>query len=191
MAEFKLVIGLKSGKCVQKEAKDDLAKPLMGKKIGDKIAGDAIGFAGYEFELTGGSDNGGFPMRNDVKGIARKKILAIVGTGLKKKGNGIRQRKTVAGNTVHLKTSQINLKVLKEGKDKLDAPAAEAPVEGAAPAEGAAEAPKAEEKPAEKKEEPKPAEKKEAPKEEKKEEPKEEKPAEKKEEPKPEEKLES
>ena len=184
MAEFKLVIGLKSGKCVQKEAKDDTAKPLMGKMIGDKIAGDAMGFAGYEFELTGGSDYCGFPMRKDVKGTARKRILAVVGIGLKKKGKGIRQRKTVAGNTIHSKISQINLKVLKEGKEKLDVPAkAEAPAEGAAPAEGGAkkeEVPKKEEKPAEKKEE-----KKEAPKEEKKEEPKkEEKPAEKKEEPK-------
>jgi len=170
MAEFKLVIGLKSGKCVQKEVKEAQAKPLVGKKIGDKVSGDEIGFAGYEFELTGGSDYCGFPMRKDVQGPARKRILAIVGVGLKKKGNGVRQRKTVAGNTVHLKTSQINLKVLKEGKDKLDAPAA---AEGAAPTEGAAPAVEA----------PKPAEKKEeAPKEEKKEEKKEEpKPAEKKE----------
>jgi small subunit ribosomal protein S6e len=185
MAEFKVVIGMKSGKAVQREVKGEHAKALLGKKIGDKISGDAVGFAGYEFELTGGSDYCGFPMRRDVQGTARKRILAIYGTGLKKKGKGIRQRKTVAGNTVHSKISQINLKVLKEGKEKLDAPAKEAK-EGEAPAEGEKkEAPKSEEKPAEKKEEPK-AEKKEAPKEEK----KEEKPAEKKEAPKEEKKKE-
>lgn len=186
MAEFKLVIGIKSGKSVQKEVKDAAAKALIGKKIGDKVSGDDIGFAGYEFELTGGSDYCGFPMRKDVQGASRKRILAIVGVGLKKKGKGVRQRKTVCGNTVHAKISQINLKVLKEGKEKLDVPAkaeAEAPAEGEAKKE---EALKAKEK---KEEAPKKEEKKEAPKEEKPK--KEEKPAEeKKEEPKPEDKKE-
>jgi len=178
MAEFKLVIGFKDGKCVQREAKEDTAKVLVGKKIGDKINGDDIGLAGYEFELTGGSDYCGFPMRKDVQGSARKRILAVKGIGLKKKGKGVRQRKTVCGNTVHAKISQVNLKVLKEGKEKLTV----------AKKEGEAEAPKAEAKPAEKKEEPKKEEpKKEEP---KKEAPKAEKPAEKKEEPKPEEKKE-
>jgi small subunit ribosomal protein S6e len=179
MAEFKVVIGTKDGKCVQREVKEAEAEKLVGKKIGEKIAGDDIGLAGYEFELTGGSDYCGFPMRKDVRGPGRKRILAVSGVGLKKKRKGMRQRKTVRGNTVSDKITQINLKVLKEGKEKLGAPKAEAK-----PAEGEA---KAEEKPAEKKEEPKAEEKKE----EKKEEapkPKEEKPAEKKEEPKAEKK---
>ncbi len=132
MAEFKAVIGLKSGKCVQKEIKEDQAKPLLGMKIGDKVNGNEIGFEGYEFEITGGSDYCGFPMRKDVDGQARKRILAIGGVGLKKAGKGIRQRKTVCGNTIHAKIAQVNLKVLKEGKESLE------------PAES-----KAEEKPAE------------------------------------------
>ncbi len=156
MAEFKLVIGTKSGKCVQREAKEDAAKPLIGKKIGDKISGDALGLAGYEFEVTGGSDYCGFPMRKDVQGTARKRILAISGVGLKKKAKGVRQRKTVCGNTIHAKISQVNLKVLKEGAEKLDAAKKEdAPKEGAAPAEAKAEAPKQEKKEEPKKEEPK------------------------------------
>lgn len=182
MAEFKLVIGMKSGKCAQKEVKDASAKALLGKKIGDKVSGDELGLAGYEFEITGGSDYCGFPMRKDVQGAARKRILAVVGTGLKKKGKGIRQRKTVCGNTIHAKISQVNLKILKEGKEKLDTPAKAK--EGAKPAEG--EAPKAEEK------KEKAEEKKEAPKEEKKAEPKkEEKKEEAKEEKKPEPKKET
>ena len=140
MAEFKLVIGLKSGKCVQKEAKDAAAKKLIGMKIGDKVKGEDVGLDGYEFEITGGSDYCGFPMRKDVQGAARKKILAVVGIGLKKKGKGVRQRKTVCGNTIHAKTSQVNLKVLKEGKEKLDAPAA--PKEGADESAAPADAPK-------------------------------------------------
>jgi small subunit ribosomal protein S6e len=116
MADFKLTIANpKTGKCVQRELKE--SNTLIGKKIGDKIEGSSIGLADYEFELTGGSDYCGFPMRRDVQGTGRKKILAVEGIGIKKEGKGIKQRKTVCGNTIHEKITQINLKVLKQGKE--------------------------------------------------------------------------
>ena len=124
MATFKLVIGTKEGKCVQKELQEPSASVIVGKKIGAKIEGNSIGFDGYEFLLTGGSDYCGFPMRKDVEGVGRKRILAVEGIGLKKKANGIRVRKTVCGNTVHPKIVQINLKVLSVGKEPLLAPVA-------------------------------------------------------------------
>jgi ribosomal protein S6E (S10) len=58
-------------------------------------------------------------MRKDVQGTARKRILAVEGVGIKKKAKGIKQRKSVCGNTVHDKIVQINLKVLKEGNEEL------------------------------------------------------------------------
>jgi len=119
MPDFKVVISLKDGKSVQKEVKDPHAKSLMGKKLGDKIKGDDIDLAGYEFQITGGSDYCGFPMRRDVSGTMRKKILAVGGVGIKGGQRGQLQRKTVCGNTVYAKTAQINVKVLKEGKAKL------------------------------------------------------------------------
>lgn len=120
MADFKLTIAdPKTGKCMQRELKAPDSNSLIGKKIGDKVEGSSIGLADYEFELTGGSDYCGFPMRNDVQGTARKRILAIEGVGVKKKAKGIKQRKTVCGNTVHEKIVQINLKIVKEGKEKL------------------------------------------------------------------------
>ena len=131
---FKLVIGTKEGKCLQKEIQEPETRAILGKKLGDKVSGDDIGLAGYEFEITGGSDSAGFPMRKDIDGTLRKKILAIEGIGLKKKANGIRQRKTVCGNTVHPKIAQVNLKVLKVGKEPLFAPEEK-------PAEAAPEAP--------------------------------------------------
>ncbi len=136
MAEYKLVISSKDGKSSQKEVKDDQAKPFIGKKIGDAVKGDAFGMPGFEFVISGGSDHCGFPMRKDVTGTGRKRILAVKGVGIKKKRKGQRQRKTVCGNTIHGKISQINLKVTKQGKIQKEAPK--------------------EEKPAEKKEEPKP-----------------------------------
>ena len=126
MVSFKLVIGSKEGKCVQKEIQEPEAKTLLGKKIGDAISGDHIGLAGYEFLVTGGSDYCGFPMRKDVEGIARKRILAVEAVGLRKKAKGVRTRKTVCGNTIHPKISQVNLKITKEGKEPLAQPKAEA-----------------------------------------------------------------
>lgn len=126
MVNFKVVIGTKEGKCVQKDIQEPEAKAFLGKKIGDAIQGDNIGLTGYEFTITGGSDYCGFPMRKDVDGFARKKILAIKGVGLKQKAKGSRQRKTVCGNTIHPKIAQVNLKVTKEGKEPLIAPAAPA-----------------------------------------------------------------
>ena len=159
MPEFKVVIGLKDGKCSQLEVKDPESRAFIGKKIGNKVTGESINLAGWEFEISGGSDNAGFPMRKDVQGIGRKRILAVEGVGLKKKGKGIRQRKTVAGNTIHPGIAQINLKAIKEGSAKIVAEVKEEGAEGKAPKKEAKpkeekkEAPKEESK--EKKEEPK------------------------------------
>ncbi len=120
MAEFKIVISNpKNGLSAQREAKEQAARSLIGMKIGDKIAGDSLGLPGFEFKLTGGSDYCGFPMRKDIPGVGRKKILAVSGIGFHKIGRGIRQRKTVCGNTVHERTVQVNLTVVKEGKENL------------------------------------------------------------------------
>ena len=132
MATFKLVLGTKDGRSHKKDVAEDAAEQFIGKKIGDTITGEMIGLDGYEFLITGGSDYCGFPMRRDVQGPARRRILAISGVGLKKKEKGLRQRKTVAGNTIHAKTAQINLKVVKQGTQ---------PLGGAAGAQAAQEEP--------------------------------------------------
>ncbi len=126
MAEYKLVLNdPKTGKSFQREVKDAEADALKGKKLGDKLKGDLIGLAGYEFEITGGSDKSGFPMRKDVDTDGKKKILIVSGTGIRPKRKGMRLRKTVAGNTIGNKTVQINLKILKQGKEKLGSDAAD------------------------------------------------------------------
>lgn len=117
MVEFKVVISdPKTGLSVQKEVKEPAAKAFLGLKIGDTIKGEVIDMQGYEFEITGGSDFCGFPMRKDVVGVGRKKILAYSGVGVKKGEKGMLQRKTVCGNTVHAKIAQINLKAAKVGQ---------------------------------------------------------------------------
>ena len=153
MVEFKLTINdVKDGKSYSKEVKEAEADAFKGGKIGNKVKGDSFGFEGYEFEITGGSDNAGFPMRKDLNGQERKKILALNGEGITTKRKGARIRKSVRGNTLSHVISQINLKVVNYGgksiKDILGIKEEAAPAEGEAKAE---EAPKeaAEEKPKE------------------------------------------
>ena len=89
MVDFKVVISNKAGKSAQKEIGDPNSRNLIGKKIGETIAGESIGLSGFEFQITGGSDHCGFPMRRDVQGMGRKRIFAVAGIGIKKKGKGV------------------------------------------------------------------------------------------------------
>ncbi len=150
MVEFKLTIGdPETKKCFQRTVSENAAKSFIGLKIGETIKGESIDLTGYEFLITGGSDFCGFPMRKGITG-ARKRILAEGGVGFRKSVRGVRKRKTVCGETINEKISQINLKVLKHGKAKLEA---EAKPEGEAKEEPKKEAPKKEEKPKEEKKE--------------------------------------
>lgn len=95
---------------------------LIRLKIGDKINGDLISkdLDGYELEITGTSDIAGFPgIRGEIGGQLRKKLLTKNQTGMRNtRHDGLRLKKTVRGEEISEKTSQINLKVLKEGKKK-------------------------------------------------------------------------
>jgi small subunit ribosomal protein S6e len=91
-----------------------------GMKIGDIIKGGLIGFPNYEFKITGGSDSSGFPMRRDVHGPVKKKILVSKrGTGYKPKRKGQKRRKTVRGNEITSDMTLINLEVVKYGEAEL------------------------------------------------------------------------
>src|SRR3989344_5923606 len=94
---------------------------LAGKAISDKINGGDIKpeFDGYEFEITGGSDISGFPLKKDVEGLGLKRVLLTKGWGMHKKPKGLkkkrvpqprglRMRKTVRGKIISEKTVQIN-----------------------------------------------------------------------------------
>ena len=115
---LKLNIGVPSQKKTKQIEVED-AKALYDKKIGDSFKGEVVDLPGYEFEIMGGSDNAGFPMRQDVKIAGRRKVLITHGTGNKKTRKGMRLRKTVAGTIVYAGTAQLNVKAVKEGKQSL------------------------------------------------------------------------
>ena len=137
---LKVVIGTKGGKTFQKELSHDEAEALYGRVLGDELKGELLGISGATLVITGGSDANGFPMRQDLSGTRRKRILITKSLGFKgklrgKRFGGLRVKKTVAGNTVYEKTHQLNLKATK-GDDAIakafapaeePAPAAEAP----------------------------------------------------------------
>ena len=144
--EFKLTIAdPKTGKCTQKTITEEAAKAFKGLRIGETIKGEVMDLPGYEFEITGGSDFCGFPMRKGITGI-RKRVLIGKGVGFKGGRKGMRVRKTVCGETINEKITQINIKITKQGKK----PLTEAEAAPEAPAEEKTEKPKEE-----KKEEPK------------------------------------
>ena len=119
MVSFKLCVSDPStGKTFQREVKDNFARPFIGLNIGETIKGDSIEINGYEFQITGGSDYCGFPMRRGILG-PRKKIMIYGGVGFRGDAKGIKRRKTVCGHKIHERISQINLKVTKQGSKKL------------------------------------------------------------------------
>ena len=129
MAVFKFVIGSKSGKTFQLEKDQKEAASIIGMKIGDKFNAGFIGLEGYELRITGGSDRDGFPMRRDIAGTQRKKIILTKGIGFRgkkktKKGfkqiKGMRKKKMIRGNQIDKDIAQINCVVVKEGTTPLD-----------------------------------------------------------------------
>ncbi len=131
---MKFVVSNNKGKAKQIEVED--ASAVYGLKVGDTFSGNTIGLDGYELEIRGGSDASGFPMRRDVQGLARKRILSTKGLGVNVKRSGERIRKTVRGNTISEAIAQVNVYIKKQGKEDIFAePAPEAPAEGEAPAE--------------------------------------------------------
>lgn len=107
----------KNGKSFQIEINGE---SIYGKKIGDKIDGNLIGLDDYDLQITGGSDKQGFPMRKGVSGTARKRLLLLGGPGYRPKRKGVRRRKSIRGEVVSEEITQLNLKVLKEGKKKFE-----------------------------------------------------------------------
>jgi small subunit ribosomal protein S6e len=123
LANFKLTISDIKGKSLSKELKDSDANPLLGLQLGNETDATVVGLSG-KIKLTGGSDKSGVPMRNDVHGAARKRVLLSKGVGLHDAEHGERVRKLMRGNTISEEIYQINCKF--DGEFQVEAPAEDA-----------------------------------------------------------------
>ena len=109
MANFKLTISDIKGKSILKELKDNDANSLMGLQLGNETTAEIVGLDG-KLQITGGSDKSGIPMRSDVHGTARKRVLLSKGVGLQDAESGQRVRKLMRGNTISEEIYQVNCK---------------------------------------------------------------------------------
>lgn len=116
MAEFTVAVSdPETGLTHQVDVTDQDANRFIGREIGEEVDGAAVGLEGYTLELTGGSDNAGRPMRDDVAGANLKTVLLTGGTGFKPETDGERKRVTVRGREVSDATRQINAKIVEQG----------------------------------------------------------------------------
>jgi len=128
--DFRVVVSdPKSGKAYQVELKDPGAGKLLGKHIGDKMEGEILGMPGYSVQITGGSDREGFPMRADLPGTKRRKILLSSGTGYHPAADGKKKRMSIHGREIAPDVGQINVKVVETGAKPVEELLGKAPKE--------------------------------------------------------------
>jgi small subunit ribosomal protein S6e len=69
---------------------------------------------GVKLVIKGGSDRSGAPMRPDLPGPVKRRLLLSEGPGFRPKKRGLRKRKLVRGNTISDDIVQINMVIKHE-----------------------------------------------------------------------------
>jgi small subunit ribosomal protein S6e len=100
------------------ELEDARMAPIMGRRIGEVIDGTVADLAGHKIQLTGGTDKDGIPMRPDVHGGVKARVVLSGGVGYKPKKKGERKRVVVRGNTVSADTTFLNFKIVEKPKGR-------------------------------------------------------------------------
>lgn len=105
-----------TGKSQKVEIDEGRMGTILGLRIGETIDGSIAGLTGYKIQLTGGCDKDGFPMRPDIHGGVKVRILLSGGVGFHPREKGGRRKKTVRGNTVTPETTFLNFKIIEKPK---------------------------------------------------------------------------
>jgi small subunit ribosomal protein S6e len=137
MAKFKVIISdPAAGNSKVIEVEEARAVPFLGRRIGEIIEGAVVDMPGQKLQLTGGSDKDGVPMRPNVHGGVRRRVVLSGGVGFKSKKSGERRRKAVRGNIITDDIVQINAKIAGQPKKpkEVKPKEAKAPAQPAAPA---------------------------------------------------------
>ncbi|TRO46904.1 30S ribosomal protein S6e [Candidatus Bathyarchaeota archaeon] len=100
------------------ELDDQQLRALYGTRIGQVVEGAVAGMQGYKIKLTGGTDKDGIPMRPDVHGSAKARVILSGGVGYKPKNGGEKKRKVVRGNTVSVETTFLNFAIVEIPKGR-------------------------------------------------------------------------
>ena len=131
MVDFKAIINdVKTGKSYNVAVSGHHANSLIGKNIGEIVDGIFVGLPGYKLKITGGSDDTGVPMRGDMPGNKRRKLLMADGQSFHEKYPGQRKRVAIRGATISSSIVQINMAVAEYGPKSIEESLnAEAPAE--------------------------------------------------------------
>lgn len=117
MAKFKIIISdPEKGNSKVVELEETRAVPLIGRKIGEMIDGSVVDLPGHKVQITGGSDKDGFPIRQNVHGGVRRRVVLSGGVGFNPQNDGERRRKTVRGNVITDEIVQLNMKIVEKPK---------------------------------------------------------------------------
>jgi small subunit ribosomal protein S6e len=121
MVEFKVNVGdPDSKKTFPVTVSGAHANVLVRKKIGDEVDGMFLGLPGYKVTITGGSDKDGFPMRPEIPGAARKRILVTESVGFHPDNGGVRRKKSFRGQEIGPNILQINCRITQKGPKPVD-----------------------------------------------------------------------
>ena len=118
MAEFQVAVADPTdGQTYQHEVDGQDANRFLGRELGEEVDGGAVGLDSYTLKLTGGSDETGRPMREDVPGAQIRERLLEGGVGFNPTHDGERKRITVRGRQVSEETAQVNATIVDSDGD--------------------------------------------------------------------------
>ena len=117
MAKFKVIVSdPEAGTSKVVELEEARAVPFIGRKIGETVDGAVVDLPAHKLQIRGGSDKDGVPIRPNVHGGVRRKVVLSGGTGFNPQNKGQRRRKTVRGNVITDEIVQINTKIIEKPK---------------------------------------------------------------------------
>lgn len=121
MADFKAIVNdVKTGKSYNVAVTGHHANSLDGKNIGEIVDGIFVGLPGYKLKITGGSDRNGTPMRADLPGKKRGRLLLADGLGFREREPGQRKRVAARGSAISSETVQINMAITEYGPKSVE-----------------------------------------------------------------------
>ena len=113
MAKFKVIVSdPQAGTSKVVELEEARAAPFIGRRLGETLDGSAVDLPAHTVQILGGSDKDGVPMRGNVHGGVRRRVVLSGGAGFRPKNSGERKRKTVRGNVITDEIVQINMKIV-------------------------------------------------------------------------------
>ncbi len=125
MAKFKVIVSdPQAGTSKVVELEEARAAPFIGRRVGETMDGSVVDLPAHTVQILGGSDKDGVPMRGNVHGGVRRRVVLSGGAGFSPKKKGERKRKTVRGNIITDEIAQINMKITERPANAAKAPEA-------------------------------------------------------------------